>query len=56
MTDHEEKIIQKYLALEGWVKRARDMAILSNKSKLKEAFSMIKACLKVCEKLEEEDL
>lgn len=53
MTDREEKIFQKYTILEGWVKRAKKMALQPNKIKLKEAFSMIHAGLRVCEKLSE---
>ncbi len=56
MTDLEERIFQKYTALEGWVKRARDMTLLSNEEKLKEALRMIKACLMECEKLKGEGL
>jgi hypothetical protein len=52
MTDREEKILQKYTALEGWCKRARDLAILGNKKKLKDAFYRIWKCVDECERLE----
>ncbi len=53
MTDHEEKIFQKYTALEGWVKRARDMTLLGNKLKLREALNMVELCLGECEELDD---
>lgn len=53
MTDHEEKILQKYMALEGWVKRARDMAILGNVIKHREALNMVEICLCECEELDD---
>jgi hypothetical protein len=52
MTDREEKILKCYTQLEGWVKRARDAALLNDKRKLREALNMVELRLSECERLE----
>jgi hypothetical protein len=53
MTDHERTIIQKFLALDMWLHRARDMMFFERKEEAKEAFERAEKCLKECEELNE---
>ena len=51
MTDKEELLIQKYVALVGWAKHARDRSILGDTRKAKETLALIRKCLEECEAL-----
>jgi hypothetical protein len=53
MTDHERTIIQKFLALDMWLHRARDMMFFERNKEAKEAFERAEKCLKECEGLNE---
>lgn len=53
MTDHEEKILRMYTLLEGWVKRARDAALLEDPVKLKEAWNMVEFYFSECEEIDD---
>lgn len=50
MTPREERIAQKFLALEMWIKRAMDKALLGNSKESLEALSFAKECLFECAK------
>jgi hypothetical protein len=54
ITDTEEMLTQKFVALVGFAKRARDMALLGNKKKALESLAMVRTCEKECTKTVEE--
>ncbi len=53
MTDRERDIVQKFLAIDMWLKRARDMLIFENKERARKAFEGVRKCLRECEELNE---